>query len=147
MLHGKHKHDTWRWRETINIFDGVWILRISGQQNCLSEIWKWKLAVSVLHFMLYVCSETHNCKMSQKSAGPHFENCAFRVGHIAKTEKYKKWSSKISFDEKQPKQTTTKTPSFRQRAKNSVSLQFYSKNWKALWGLCTAKGALKSKKA
>ena len=108
MLHGEHTNDTWKWRKTIKIVNAVLVFCNSGQRNCLSEIWRWKLAVSVLHFLLYVCSETHNCKMSQKSAGPHYENCAFRVGRIAKTEKCKKWSSKISFDKKQPKQATTK---------------------------------------
>ena len=108
MLHGKHEKGSWKWRTTIKIVNAVLVFCNSGQRNCLSEIWRWKLAVSVLHFLLYVCSETHNCKMSQKSAGPHFENCAFRVGRIAKTEKCKKWSSKISFDKKQPKRSTTK---------------------------------------
>ena len=145
MLHGKHKNDTWKWRKSIKIVNAVLVFCNSGQRNCLSEIWRWKLAVSVLHFLLYVCSETHNCKMSQKSAGPHFENCAFRVGRIAKTEKCKKWSSKISFDKKQPKRSTTKKQASANQRKNSVSLQFYSKNWKALWWLCAAKGALKHK--
>ena len=49
-----------------------------------------KIASFSASFLLYVCSETHICKMSQKSAGPHFENCAFRVGRIAKTEKMEK---------------------------------------------------------
>ena len=61
------------------------------------------MAVSELHFLLYVCSETHNCKMSQKSAGPHFENFASPLGRIAKLEKCRKRNSKISLDKKTAK--------------------------------------------
>ena len=48
------------------------------------------MAVSVLHCLLCVCSETHICKMSQKCAGPHIENCAFHFGRITKLEKAEK---------------------------------------------------------
>ena len=97
-------------------------------------------------FMLYVCSETHNCKMSQKSAGPHFENCAFRVGRIAKTEKCKKWSSKISFDKKQPKQATTKNQASANQRKTAFHCNFTAKTERHFEGFVRPREPWRAKK-
>ena len=146
MLHGKHKNGLQKWRKASKIVNAVWISCNSGQRNCNSEILRWKLVVSGLHFLLYVCSETHIFKMSQKCAGTHIENCAFRLGRIAKLEKCKKWSSKISFDRKQPKRATTKNQASVNQRKTPFHCNFTAKTERHVEGFVRPREPWSTKK-
>ena len=85
-------------------------------------------------------------KMSQNSTRPHIENCAFRLGRIAKLEKCKKWSSKITFNKKQPKRANTKKQASVNQRKTAFDCNFTAKTEVRFEGIVRPRGPWGAKK-